>query len=75
MMMTGEKSYTKDPFEPHLYISRLAYDSFHTWLALFKEELVLYYAPETVEKFSKKADILTSNFIKMLEKRGEIFEY
>ena len=73
MMMTGEKSYTRDPFEPHLYISRLTYDSFQRWLMLFKEELVLHYTPEIVEKFYKKADILASNFIKMLEKRGEIF--
>ncbi|HIP51545.1 MAG TPA: group III truncated hemoglobin [Campylobacterales bacterium] len=74
MLMTGEKTYTRDPFEPHLYISRLTYDSFDTWLKLFKEELELHYTQKIVDKFHKKAAVLAKNFIKMLEKRDEIFE-
>ena len=75
MLMTGEKVYHRDPFEPHLYISRLTYDSFERWLELFKEELVLHFSPKIVDKFYKKAAVLAKNFIKMLEKRDEIYEY
>ncbi len=75
MLMTGDKHYNRDPFEPHLYISRLTYESFDRWLLLFKEELVLHFSPNIVEKFSKKAAMLAKNFIKMLEKRDEIYDF
>ena len=75
MLMTGEKVYTRDPFEPHLYMSRLTYDSFDSWLKLFKEELELHFAPKIVKKFYKKADVLARNFIKILEQRDEISDY
>lgn len=75
MMMTGEKSYFRNAFEPHLYISRLTYSSFDRWLELFKEELELHFSQKIVDKFYKKAAILAKNFIKMLEQRDEIDDF
>lgn len=66
MMMTGEPGYTGDPFGPHAFL-RLTPETFKRWLKLFDEHIRKYYTTELADKFYKKADILSEQFMQRLE--------
>lgn len=67
MLMTGEKSYTGDPFLPHVQIGQLHEETFERWLELFNIHVHQLYVPQTAEKFYKKAEILAKKFMQGLE--------
>ncbi|SFV64938.1 Truncated hemoglobins [hydrothermal vent metagenome] len=71
MMMTGEKGYMGDPFLPHVFIGQLYPETFERWLKLFKEVISEFFVPEIADKFYRKAEILSAQFIENLELEDE----
>lgn len=67
MLMTGEPGYTGDPFGPHAFLPYLTEEVFARWLALFKTHINTFYTSEIADKFYKKADILSEQFMQRLE--------
>jgi len=67
MLMTGERGYMGDPFLPHVFIGELYTKTFERWLELFKETLNQFFVPEIAQKFYKKAEILSEQFMENLE--------
>ena len=66
MLMTGEKVYTRDAFEPHLYIGDMDEETFSRWLELFHEVVHRYYEPKLAQKFHKRAEVLAKKFMQWL---------
>ena len=66
LMMEGEKNYWGDPFPPHAFLGPLSPETFARWLKLFNETLQQLFVPELAEKFYKKAEILSKQFIENL---------
>ena len=67
MLMTGEPGYTGDPFGPHAFLRGLSPETFERWLKLFDEHIRKYYTTEVADKFYKKVDILSEQFMQRLE--------
>lgn len=67
MLMTGERGYMGDPFLPHVFIGELYAETFERWLELFHETVHQFFVPEIAEKFYKKAEILSEQFMENLE--------
>lgn len=67
MLMTGEKVYTRDAFEPHENMAELYRETFERWLELFNEVVHLYYTPKLAKKFYKRAEVLSRKFMQWLE--------
>lgn len=67
MLMTGEKVYTRDAFEPHENMAELYRETFERWLELFNEVVHLYYTPKLAKKFYKRAEVLSCKFMQWLE--------
>ncbi|NOR54604.1 MAG: hypothetical protein GQ531_00200, partial [Sulfurovum sp.] len=67
MLMTGEPGYFGDPFGPHAFLPNLSEEVFARWLELFNSHIRKYYTPELSDKFYKKADILSEQFMQRLE--------
>ena len=67
MLMTGEPGYTGDPFGPHAFLPHLTPEVFERWLLRFKEHINKCFTQEIADKFYKKADILSEQFMQRLE--------
>ena len=67
MLMTGEAGYMGDPFGPHAFLPNLSPEVFERWLKLFNEHIRKYYTTEISDKFYKKAEILSDQFMQRLE--------
>ena len=67
MLMTGEPGYMGDPFGPHAFLPNLSPEVFERWLKLFNEHIRKYYTTEISDKFYKKAEILSDQFMQRLE--------
>lgn len=67
MLMTGEPGYTGDPFGPHAFLPNLSPAVFERWLEHFDEHIRKYYTTEISNKFYKKAEILSEQFMQRLE--------
>ena len=67
MLMTGEPGYLGDPFGPHAFLPNLSPEVFARWLERFDVHIRKYYTTELADKFYKKADILSEQFMQRLE--------
>ena len=67
MLMTGEKVYTRDAFEPHQNMAEMYKETFEQWLKLFHEVVHLYYTPKLAQKFYKRAEVLSRKFMQWLD--------
>lgn len=67
MLMTGEKVYTRDAFEPHLDLAQMHEETFKQWLKLFHVVVHKYYTPKLAEKFDKRAEVLSRKFMQWLD--------
>ncbi len=67
MLMTGEKVYTRDAYEPHENMAELYRETFERWLELFDEVVHLYYTPKLAQKFYKRAEVLSRKFMQWLD--------
>jgi len=63
LMMTGAPGYGGDPFPPHAFLGGLTREMFEKWLVLFKATIYDMYVPAVGDKFYKKAEILSEQFI------------
>ena len=66
LMMEGEKNYWGDPFPPHAFLGPLSHETFERWLELFKGVLSDLFVTEIADKFYKKAEVLSGQFIENL---------
>jgi len=67
MLMTGEKVYTRDAFEPHENMAEIYKETFEQWLKLFYEAVHSYYTPKLAQKFYKIAEVLSRKFMQWLD--------
>ena len=67
MMMNGEPGYMGDPFGPHVFIGEFSPETFERWLKVFKTHVDKLYVPEIADKFYKKGEILSDQFMQRLE--------
>ena len=63
LMMTGKSGYKGDPFPPHAFLGEMYPQTFERWLKLFHETIHNFFTPEIADKFYKKAEILSEQFI------------
>jgi len=67
MLMTGEKVYTRDAFEPHLDLAQMYEETFKQWLKLFHIVVHQYYTRKLAQKFDKRAEVLSRKFMQWLD--------
>ena len=67
MLMNGESGYMGDPFFPHSFLGELYPETFERWLEVFDEHVRKLFIPEIAEKFYKKGEILSEQFMQRLE--------
>lgn len=67
MLMTAEEGYMGDPFVPHAFLGELYPEIFVRWLELFHTTLYQHFTPAIAQKFYKKGEILSAQFMERLE--------